>query len=117
MTKIRRILAVVILCLVVLLVGYSCYTGSRLTNAPQTLDDYKNMAFYGKGGSIVAFTDGYAWYQTEEQKIILLQITEYKQGVIIMARNDIKFYFTAIDGDTLYDEQTQEFLTRRGADG
>ena len=112
MKRIKRIIAVIILCVVVLLVGYSCYTGSRLTSYPQSLDGYKNKTFYGKDGGMVAFTDEYAWYQTDEKGIVLLTVEEYKQGVIIMKRNDITYHFTAIDGDTLYDEQTQEILTK-----
>lgn len=112
MKRIKRIIAVIILCVVVLLVGYSCYTGSRLTNYPSDIDGYKNKTFYGKDGGMVAFADGYAWYQTDEQEIVLLTVEEYKQGVIIMERNDITYHFTVIDADTLYDEQTQEILTK-----
>lgn len=117
MKRIKRIIAVVILCLVVLLVGYSCYTGSRLTGYPQELEGYQNITFRSKDGTMVVFAEEYAWYASGEQEIVLLTVEEYKQGVIIMKRNDITYHFTAIDTDTLYDEQTQEFLTRRGADG
>lgn len=112
MTKVKRIMAVFFLCLVVLLVGYSCYTGSRLTNYPKELDGYQNMIFYAKDGTMLAFTDGYAWYQSEEQQIVLLQIIEYDQGVILMQREDKKFYFTAIDTESVYDEQSNQFLTK-----
>ena len=112
MTKVKRIIAVVILFLVVLLVGYSCYTGSRLTSYPKELDGYQNTIFQAKDGTMLAFTDGYAWYQSEEQQIILLQIIEYDQGVILMQREDKEFYFTAIDTESVYDEQTQKFLTK-----
>lgn len=112
MTKVKRIVAVFVLGLVILLVGYSCYTGSRLTNYPKGLDSYKNTIFYAKDGGMLAFTDGYAWYQSEEQQIVLLQIIEYDQGVILMQREDKEFYFTAIDTESLYDEQTQKFLTK-----
>ena len=50
MKTVKRIIAVVILCVVVLLVGYSCYTGSRLTSYPQNLDGYKNKTFYTNDG-------------------------------------------------------------------
>ena len=112
MTKVKRILAVVILCFLVLLVGYSCYTGSRLTNYPQNLDGYKNTTFSTDDGDMVAFTDEYAWYKTGEQEIILLKITSYEQGLLIMAKGDKEYVFTVIDNDTLYDEQTKQILTR-----
>ena len=112
MKTVKRIIAVVILCVVVLLVGYSCYTGSRLTNYPENLDGYKNKTFYTNEGGMVAFTDEYAWYQTGEQEIVLLKISSYEQGVLVMVKDDKEYTFTVIDNDTLYDEQTKEILTK-----
>ena len=112
MKRIKRIIAVVILCVVVLLVGYSCYTGSRLTNYPQNLDGYKNRTFYTNDGGMVAFTDEYAWYKTGEQEIVLLKISSYEQGVLVMVKDDKEYTFTVIDNDTLYDEQTKQILTK-----
>ena len=112
MKTVKRIIAVVILCVVVLLVGYSCYTGSRLTSYPQNLDGYKNKTFYTNEGGMVAFTDEYAWYQTGEQEIVLLKISSYEQGVLVMVKDDKEYTFTVIDNDTLYDEQTKEILTK-----
>ena len=117
MKRIKRIIAVVILCVVVLLVGYSCYTGSRLTNYPQNLDGYKNRTFYTNDGGMVAFTDEYAWYKTGEQEIVLLKISSYEQGVLVMVKDDKEYTFTVIDNDTLYDEQTKEILTKGGRYG
>ena len=114
MTKVKRILAVVILCFLVLLVGYSCYTGSRLTSYPENLDGYKNKTFYTNEGGMVAFTDEYAWYQTGEQEIVLLKILSYEQGVLVMVKDETQYMFTVIDNDTLYDEQTKTFL-KKGA--
>ena len=54
MKTVKRIIAVVILCVVVLLVGYSCYTGSRLTSYPQNLDGCKNRTFFTNDGGMVA---------------------------------------------------------------
>ena len=112
MKTVKQIIAVVILCVVVLLVGYSCYTGSRLTSYPENLDGYKNKTFYTNEGGMVAFTDEYAWYQTEEQEIVLLKISSYEQGVLVMVKDDKEYTFTVIDNDTLYDEQTKEILTK-----
>ena len=112
MKTVKRIIAVVILCVVVLLVGYSCYTGSRLTSYPQNLDGYKNKTFYTNDGGMVAFTNGYAWYQADGQNVILLKIESYEQGVILMMKDDKEYVFTAVDNDTIYDEQTKEILIK-----
>ena len=112
MKTVKRIIAVVILCVVVLLVGYSCYTGSRLTSYPENLDGYKNKTFYTNEGGMVAFTDEYAWYKTGEQEIVLLKIESYEQGVLVMVKDDKEYTFTVIDNDTLYDEQTEQILTK-----
>jgi len=112
MKTVKRIIAVVILCVVVLLVGYSCYTGSRLTSYPQNLDGYKNKTFYTNDGDMVAFTDEYAWYQAGGQDVILLKIENYEQGVILMLKDDKEYVFTAVDNDTIYDEQTKEILIK-----
>lgn len=112
MKRIKRIIAVISLCVVVLLVGYSCYTGSRLTEYPKELDGYKNTSFYSNDGSMVAFTDEYAWYQAGGQGIILLKISSYEQGVLVMVKDETQYTFTVIDNDTLYDEQTKTFLKK-----
>ena len=116
MKRIKRIIAVIILCAVVLLVGYSCYTGSQLTGAPKEMYGYKNTTFHTSDGEMVAFTNGYAWYKTE-YKVVLLTLESYQDGVIKMTREDEEFYFTAVGKDMIYDEQTQKFLTRSNVDG
>ena len=115
MKTIKRIIAVVFLMFLVLLIGYSCYTGSRLTGYPQTLDGYKNVAFYGNDGYRVAFTDGYAWYERDGD-ILLLEIQSYTDGVMRLTDGTQNYVFTAVDKDTLYDTQTERFLTK-GVDG
>ena len=117
MKTVKRIIAVIILVIIVWLVGYSCYTGSRLTSYPQNLDGYKNKTFYTNDGGMVAFTDEYVWYQAGEQDVILLKIKSYEQGVILMMKDDKEYSFTAIDADTLFDEQRNMVLERRQGDG
>ena len=112
MKRIRQIIAVVVLCTLVWLVGYSCYTGSRLTEYPKEMDGYKNTSFYSNDGGMVAFTDEYAWYVTKEQGIVLLTLAGYQDGVITMTRDDEVYCFIAVDNDTLYDKQTKVILTK-----
>ena len=113
----KRILAVVILILTVLLVGCLIFTGNRLANYPEDLEDYKRVTFVGKENTIVAFTDEGAWYGTEDKEVILLEITNYSEGVITMKKNDTVYRFVAIDEDTIYDENSKNLLTRRSDDG
>ena len=115
MTKrVRRILAVVLLTVTVLLVGYSCYTGSRLANSPDDLEGYKRYVFRSKDGTMVAFTEENVWYSSGKESVVLLEIIEYKEGVITMKREEQNYEFMAIDEMTIYDCQSGELLIRRG---
>ena len=115
MTKrVGRIIAVILLILTVLLIGYSCYTGSRLANSPDDLKVYERYVFRSKGGTMVAFTDENVWYGSGEEPVVLLEITEYKEGVITMKREEESYEFMAIDETTIYDCQSGELLIRRG---
>ena len=108
----KRILAVVLLILTVLLVGCLVFTGNRLANYPEDLDGYKREIFEGKDDTMVAFTEDGAWYGTGEG-VILLEIISYEEGVITMAKNDEQYIFVAIDYEMIYDENTKQLLTRR----
>ena len=117
MTKtVKRILAVVMLLVTVLLIGYSCFTADRLANYPQTLDGYKNIVFRANDNTMVAFTDDGAWYGAGENEVILMEITDYTEGVITMKKNETVNRFVVIDENTIYDENSKHLLTRR-ADG
>ena len=111
---VKRMIAVVLLIVTVLLVGYSCFTGSRLASSSNNLDGYKRRVFMSKDGGIVAFTDENIWYGAGDGKIILLEIKEYKEGVISMEREERVYEFIAIDEVTIFDCQTKELLIRRG---
>ena len=112
----KRILAVALLILTVLLVGCLVFTGNRLANYPDDLEGYRRVVFEGKDNTMVAFTENEAWYHAGEDEVILLEITEYADGVITMCKGDMEYRFVAIDEKTLYDENTKQFLTRRGTD-
>lgn len=114
MTKIRRMIAVVLLIVVVLLVGYSCHTGNRLTSPPDSLDGYKRYVFRANDGTMVAFMDENVWYGRDDEPMVLLEINEYQKGVISMKREGEKYEFIAIDDVTIYDCQTDRILIRRG---
>ena len=113
----KRILAVVILILTVLLVGCLVFTGNRLANYPENIDGYKRVVFEGNDNTMVAFTDDKAWYGTGEEQVILLEIVGYEEGVIIMKKNDMAYRFVVIDEKTIYDENSKNLLTRRRGGG
>lgn len=112
----KRILAVALWILTVLLVGCLVFTGNRLANCPKDINDYKGGVFEGNDGTMVAFTENEAWYTAGKKEVIFLEITEYTEGVITMEKHNTVYRFVAIDKNTLYDETTKQFLTRRGTD-
>ena len=112
----KRILAVLLLILTVLLVGCLVFTGNRLAGYPKDIEEYNRATFIGKGGTMVAFAENGAWYSASENEVILLEITGYEEGVITMKKNDMVYRFVGIDEKTIYDESTKQMLTRRGND-
>ena len=118
MTKtVKRILAVVLLLLLVMLVGCLIFTGNRLADYPKEFKDYKSVVFESKDGTMVAFTEDGALYDTAENTVIMLELTEYAEGVITMQKQDAVYTFVAVGKDMLYDENAEQILTRRGAYG
>jgi hypothetical protein len=85
-----------------------------LASPPNNLEDYKKNIFRAEDGTMVAFTDENVWYGIGEEPMILLEIKEYKEGVISMEREEVVYEFIAIDKETIYDCQTGELLMRRG---
>ncbi len=112
----KRILAVLLLILTVLLVGCLVFTGNRLVGYPKDIEEYNRATFIGKDGTMVAFTENGAWYSANKNEVILLEITGYEEGVITMTKNENQYRFVAIDEQTIYDENTKRLLTRRGND-
>ena len=112
----KRMLAVLLLILTVLLVGCLVFTSNRLADYPKDIGEYKRATFIGKDGTMVAFTENGAWYSVGENEVILLEITDYSEGRITMKKNDTTYRFVAIDEQTIYDETTKNLLTRRGND-
>ena len=110
----KRMLAVLLLILTVLLVGCLVFTGNRLASYPQDIEEYKRATFIGKDGTMVAFTNENAWYGVGDEPMILLEISEYKEGVITMQREEVIYEFVAIDERTIYDMQTKKLLIRSG---
>lgn len=113
----KRVLAVTLLILAVLLVGCLIFTGNRLADYPKDFEDYKSVVYEGKDGTMVAFTENGALYDAEENAVIMLELTDYTDGVITMQKQGTIYTFVAVGKDMLYDGNTNQILTRRGAYG
>jgi hypothetical protein len=115
MTKtVKRIIAVVLLLVMVLLIGYSCYTANRLASYPDTLDGYKNMVFRANDGTMVAFTGENVWYAKPNEDMVIVQVESYTEGVLTLKYGEETLQFVAIDEDTLYCPASEQFLRKRG---
>ncbi len=113
MKTIKRIIAVVLLIVTVLLVCYMCKTCSRLKGIDNTIEDYKNTAFYTEDGKItlVILEDYSANYNVEGNEIVLT-FKEYKDGVLDFYTEENAYSFVALNDGSLFDANTKEILIR-----
>lgn len=116
MKTIKRIIAVVLLIVTVLMVCYMCKTCSRLKGIDNTIEDYKNTAFYTEDGKItlVIMEDYSANYNVEGNEIILT-FKEYKDGVLDFYIEENAYSFVALNDGSLFDVNTKEILIRSSA--
>ena len=113
MKTIKRIIAVVLLIVTVLLVCYMCKTCSRLKGIDNTIEDYKNTAFYTEDGKItlVILEDYSANYNVDGNEIVLT-FKEYKDGVLDFYTEENAYSFVALNDGSLFDSSTKEILIR-----
>ena len=113
MKTIKRIIAVVLLIVTVLLVCYMCKTCSRLKGIDNTIEDYKNTAFYTEDGKItlVILEDYSANYNVDGNEIVLT-FKEYKDGVLDFYAEENAYSFVALNDGSLFDANTKEILIR-----
>ena len=113
MKTIKRIIAVVLLIVTVLFVCYMCKTCSRLKGIDNTIEDYKNTAFYTEDGKItlVILEDYSANYNVEGNEIVLT-FKEYKDGVLDFYTEENAYSFVALNDGSLFDASTKEILIR-----
>ena len=111
MKTIKRIIAVVLLIVTVLLVCYMCKTCSRLKGIDNTIEDYKNTAFYTEDGKItlVILEDYSANYNVEGNEIVLT-FKEYKDGVLDFYTEENAYSFVALNDGSLFDVNTKVYL-------
>ena len=113
----KRILAVSIVFFMVLWIGYLVFTDNHMSSFTKDFAEYKSVVYEGKDGTMVAFTENGAMYDTAESTIIMLEFTEYTEGIITMEKQDVVYTFVVVGKDMLYDANTKQILTRRGAYG
>ena len=113
MKTIKRIIAVVLLIVTVLLVCYMCKTCSRLKGIDNTIEDYKNTAFYTEDGKItlVILEDYSANYNVDGNEIVLT-FKEYKDGVLDFYTEENAYSFVALNDGSLFDASTKEIFIR-----
>ena len=113
MKTIKRIIAVVLLIVTVLLVCYMCKTCSRLKGIDNTIEDYKNTAFYTEDGKItlVILEDYSANYNVDGNEIVLT-FKEYKDGVLDFYTEENAYSFVVLNDGSLFDASTKEILIR-----
>ena len=113
----KRILAVSIVFFMVLWIGYFVFTGNHMSSFTKDFADYKSVVYEGKDGTMVAFTENGALYDTTENHVIMVEFKDYSEGVITMQKQGTVYKFVVVGRDMLYDENTSQILTRRGAYG
>ena len=113
----KRILAVSIVFFMALWIGYLVFTNNHMSSFTKDFAEYKSVVYEGKDGTMVAFTENGALYDTVESTVIMLEFTEYSEGVITMEKQDDVYMFVVVGKDMLYDAHTKQILTRRGAYG
>ena len=113
----KKILAVSIVCFMALVIGYLVFTGNHISSFTNDFAEYKSKVYEGKDGTMVAFTENGALYDTVENTIIMLEFMEYTEGVITMEKQGVVYTFVAVGKDMLYDANKKQILTRRGAYG
>lgn len=113
MKTIKRIIAVVLLIVTVLLVCYMGKTCSRLKGIDNTIEDYKNTAFYTEDGKItlVILEDYSANYNVDGDEIVII-FKEYKDGVLDFYTEENAYSFVALNDGSLFDTNTKEILIR-----
>ena len=113
----KRILAVSIVFFMALWIGYFAFTGNHMSSFTKDFTKYKSVVYEGKDGTMVAFTESGALYDTAENAVIIIEFTDYTEGVITMEKQDVVYTFVVVGKDMLYDAHTKQILTRRGAYG
>ena len=116
MKTIKRIIVVTLLVVVGILVGCFTYTGNRLKAYPNDISAFTGNTYAGEKNTLLSFHTEKEIVYVVGESVVSLEISEYVDGVIYATSGEKEYRFTAVDG-MLYDEQTEQFLVKRGGDG
>ena len=114
MTKLKKILSIVILFIVITLIGFLVYTGSRLSSYPTSYDEFINNYYTNDETTIRFVTEDSALYMTKEDRL-WIEIKDYTEGFIVAEWENEPVYFVALENGLLYDVQKNTYLTKGGA--
>lgn len=109
MKTIKRVIAITLLIVVGFLVGCLFYTNNRLKTYPSEISVLQGDKFTGKEDTTVEFNGENRLVYIVGERAWVLQVTEYKDGVIYANASGQEYRFVVVD-DMLYDMQTEEFL-------
>ena len=112
MKKAKRIIAFALLIGIAFVLAYFVFTGKRFGRYPENAEALQGEVYVNEN-VVLSFYDTGLWYETKE-KVLLLEIKEYADGVLSTERNGATYRFTVIDADAVYDWQINKILVRRG---
>lgn len=113
MKTIKRIIAVVLLIVTVLLACYMCKTCSRLKDTDNNLENYQNASFYTKdvGISLTILEDYSAKYLCDGTETSLT-FKDFSDGVLEYISEDKAYSFVVVDSNELFDVTSKNLLKR-----
>ena len=111
--KIRRMIAVLLLIMVLVVIGYFVYTRNQINNYPNDVMDFQGHIFDGNDDTMVVFNKAGVWYYSKEETLSLMEIICYEDGVLTIANKNEVRRFVVINKDMMYDAEEKSILMRR----
>ena len=110
---IKRIIVVFSLILITLLFGYSCSTGSRISNYPKDYNEIREKYYANETIKLKFQPDGDNLYLVDNSVITIRQ-TEYKDGIVYCTDGETEYEFVVIQDCVIYDKTNKQFLYEGG---
>lgn len=113
MKTIKRIIAIVLLIVTVLLACYMCKTCGRLKDTDNTLENYQNTSFYTENAKItLTILEDYSAKYLYNDSEISLTFNDFSDGVLEFISEEKAYSFVVIDNDKLFDISSKKLLKR-----
>lgn len=113
MKTIKRIIAIVLLIVTVLLACYMCKTCSRLKDTDNMLEDYQNTSFYTEDAEInLTILEDYSAKYLCDGSEIDLTFNDFSDGVLEFISEERAYSFVVVDNDELFDVASKNLLKR-----